>query len=169
MTDEKMRVLVVDDEKQIRRVLNAALSLHGYEVAEAASGEEGLTQAAAYQPDLIVLDLGLPDMDGTEVVRRLREWSQTPIIILSVREDEDDKIGALDAGADDYVTKPFGMGELLARVRAAMRHKTQEEDEQVLVFGELTLDLPHHVVSARGQKLKLAVDRVRDPEIPRQE
>lgn len=157
MTGEKMRILVVDDEKQIRRVLNAALALHGYEVVEAASGGEGLSQAVTYQPDLIVLDLGLPDMDGTEVVRRLREWSHAPIIILSVREDEDDKIEALDAGADDYVTKPFGMGELLARLRAAMRHMTEEEDEQVVVCGELTLDLPHHAVTVRGQKLKLAV------------
>ena len=155
MPSDKVRILVIDDEMQIRRVLTVVLAHHGYEVLEAASGDEGLSQAAASQPDLIVLDLGLPDMDGTEVIRRLREWTQVPIIILSVREDEGDKIEALDVGADDYVSKPFAMGEFLARMRVALRRGTDEADEPVLTFGELTVDLRRHLVTVRGKKLKL--------------
>ncbi len=149
------RILVIDDEKQIRRMLKTALTGFGYDIAEASSGQEGLNQTTMFHPDLIVLDLGLPDFDGTEVVRRLREWTQIPIIILSVREQEQDKIRALDAGADDYITKPFGMGELLARIRVALRHAAKTEDEPVLTFGELTVDLAHRRVILREEDLKL--------------
>jgi two-component system, OmpR family, KDP operon response regulator KdpE len=155
MGSDGARILVVDDEKQIRRMLKTALTGFGYDVAEASSGHEGLNQTAIFHPDLIILDLGLPDFDGTEVVRRLREWTQIPIIILSVREQEQDKIRALDAGADDYITKPFGMGELLARIRVALRHIAKTEDEPVLTFGELTVDLAHRRVTLKGEDLKL--------------
>jgi two-component system, OmpR family, KDP operon response regulator KdpE len=152
---EGARILVIDDEKQIRRMLRAALAGHGYDMAEASSGKEGLSQAAIFHPDLIILDLGLPDLDGIEVIKRLREWTETPIIILSVREHEEDKIGALDAGADDYVTKPFSMGELLARLRVALRHTAKTEDEPIIALGELTLDIARRYVSMEGTEIKL--------------
>jgi two-component system KDP operon response regulator KdpE len=155
MPSEGARILVIDDEKQIRRMLKVALEGNGYDVAEAATGHDGLNQAAIFHPDLIVLDLGLPDMDGVEVIKRLREWTGTPVIILSVREHEDDKVDALDAGADDYVTKPFSMGELLARLRAALRHVAKTDDEPVLTFGELTIDLARRNVMLRGEEIKL--------------
>ena len=129
MSADGARILVVDDEKQIRRMLKAALEGYGYDIGEAASGHEGLSQTSIFHPDVIILDLGLPDLDGIEVIQRLREWTQVPIIVLSVREHEDDKIKALDAGADDYVTKPFSMGELLARLRAALRRTAKSEDD----------------------------------------
>lgn len=156
MSSDAIRIMVIDDEIQIRRVLTVVLTQHGYDVREAASGGEGLSLAATLKPDLIVLDLGLPDIDGVEVLHRLREWTQTPVIILSVREDESDKVVALDAGADDYVTKPFVMGEFLARVRVALRRRAEETDEPVLTFGELTLDLARRLVTVRGEKLKLS-------------
>lgn len=156
MENKGIRILVIDDETQIRKLLRVALSGHGYEVAEAASGNEGLNEAAVYRPDLIILDLGLPDIDGLDVVRRLREWSKTPVIILSVKEQENDKIAALDAGADDYVTKPFGMGELLARIRAAIRHLAGAGEEPILNFGELMIDLAHRHVSVDGLEIKLS-------------
>ncbi len=155
MPPEGARILVIDDEKQILRMLKVALEGNGYDVAEAASGHDGLNQTAVFHPDLIILDLGLPDMDGVEVIKRLREWTRTPIIILSVREHEDDKIDALDAGADDYVTKPFSMGELLARLRVALRHVAKTDDEPVLTFGELTMDLARRNVILQGQEIKL--------------
>lgn len=155
MPSEGTRILVIDDEKQIRRMLKTALTGYGYDIAEASTGHEGLNQTAIFHPDLIILDLGLPDLDGIEVIKKLREWTQTPIIILSVREDEDDKIRALDAGADDYVTKPFSMGELLARLRVALRHMAKTEDEPVLVFGKLTVDLAHRLVLLDGEEIKL--------------
>ncbi len=151
------RILVVDDEKQIRRILAASLASRGNEVVEAASGGEAVSRTALNQPDLIILDLGLPDIDGIEVIRRVREFTQTPIIILSVREGEEDKIEALNAGADDYVTKPFAMGELLARVRVALRRAFREEDEGVIVNGDMTVDLGRHLITARGQKVRLSV------------
>ncbi|MBZ4687871.1 MAG: two-component system, OmpR family, operon response regulator KdpE [Clostridia bacterium] len=149
------RVLVIDDESQIRKMLKVALKAHGYEIEEASLGQEGLEKAAVFHPDLIILDLGLPDVDGFQVINRLREWSQVPVIILSVKEQEEDKIKALDAGADDYVTKPFSMGELLARVRVALRHAAKTEDEPVLTIGELTIDLAHRLVTVGGQPIKL--------------
>ena len=135
------RILIIDDEKQIRRLLNVSLTGHGYRLEEAESGLDGLNKAVVFRPDLIILDLGLPDLDGLEIIRQLREWSKIPVIILSVREQENDKITALDAGADDYVTKPFGMGELLARIRTTLRHAAGLGNEPVLDFGDLVVDV----------------------------
>lgn len=151
------RILLIDDERAIRRLLRAALSAHGYEVLEAASGEEGLQLAATQHPDVIILDLGLPDLDGVQVTRRLREWTQTPIIILSVRGSEEDKITALDAGADDYLTKPFGTGELTARIRAALRRIQPSGEGQQPVFqvDGLRVDVLHRTVSVDGQPVDL--------------
>jgi two-component system, OmpR family, KDP operon response regulator KdpE len=155
MAADGARILVIDDEKQIRRMLKTALAGYGYDMAEASTAHEGLSHATTFHPDLIILDLGLPDLDGTEVIVRLREWTDTPIVILSVREHEDDKIKALDAGADDYITKPFSMGELLARIRVALRHVTRTEDEPVLVFGDLALDIARRIVTVKGKEVKL--------------
>lgn len=146
---------MVDDEAPIRKLLNVALSGHGYKIDEAASGQEGLRKAAMFRPELIILDLGLPDMDGMEVLKQLREWSKVPVIILSVKEREDDKIAALDAGADDYVTKPFGMGELLARIRTSLRHVAGTKAEPVLTFDDLTVDLSRRQVLVGGKEIKL--------------
>ncbi len=155
MAAEGARILVIDDEHEIRRMLSVALSAHGYAVAEAASGRDGLSQALIFHPDLVVLDLGLPDLDGMEVIGHLREWSRVPIVILSVREHESDKIAALDAGADDYVTKPFSMGELLARIRVAIRRAAKTEDEPVLTFADLTVDLARRMVLFGREEVKL--------------
>ena len=152
---EGARILVIDDENEIRRMLQVGLSAHGYTLGEAASGKEGLNQVLIFHPDLVILDLGLPDIDGLDVLRRLREWSQVPVIVLTVRDREGDKVSALDGGADDYVTKPFSMGELLARIRVAMRHATRSEDEPVLAFGDLTLDFARRVVLLKQQEIKL--------------
>jgi len=130
-----LRVLVVDDERAIRRYLHAALNAQGYTIYEAASGREAMTAVVADRPDLIVLDLGLPDLDGVEVTRQLREWTTIPIIILSVREQESDKVAALDAGADDYLTKPFSSGELMARIRVALRRSRQATSTPVFESG----------------------------------
>lgn len=150
------RILIIDDEIQIRRLLKVALTGHGYVVKEAACGEDGLKEAVMYRPDLIILDMGLPDKEGMEIIGNLREWSKVPIIIVSVREDEADKIGALDAGADDYVTKPFNMGELLARMRAALRHAAGAGEEPVFNFNELTIDLAHRRVKIYDTEIKLS-------------
>jgi two-component system, OmpR family, KDP operon response regulator KdpE len=155
MASEGARILVVDDEHEIRRMLSVALSAHGYAVAEASSGKEGLSQVLIFHPDIVILDLGLPDLDGMEVMGRLREWSQVPVIILSVRERESDKIAALDAGADDYLTKPFSMGELLARIRVAIRRMAKTDDEPVLTFGDLTIDLARRMVLLGQEEVKL--------------
>lgn len=155
MSASGARILVIDDEKQIRRMLKAALEGYGYDIGEAASGHEGMSQATIFHPDVIILDLGLPDIDGIEVIVRLREWTQIPIIVLSVREHEDDKIKALDAGADDYVTKPFGMGELLARIRASLRRIAHSEDEPVLTFADLSIDIAMRSVTMKGEEIKL--------------
>jgi two-component system KDP operon response regulator KdpE len=149
------RVLVVDDEPQIRRFLRATLVAHGYGVVEAGSGREALERATTERPDIVILDLGLPDIDGVEVLRRLREWSRVPVIVLSVRSDERDKVAALDNGADDYVTKPFGAGELLARMRAALRHRPDAIDEPIFRVGELVVDLTHRRVTVDGVEIKL--------------
>lgn len=149
------RVLIVDDERAIRRFLRTVLEAHDYRVIEAERGQDGLAAVAQHRPDLLILDLGLPDMEGMDVTRRLREWSEIPIIILSVREREEDKIAALDAGADDYLTKPFSAGELLARLRAALRRVTPPASEAVLSCRELTIDLPRHKVTMAGEELQL--------------
>lgn len=155
MADRQQRILVVDDEPQIRRLLKVALSAHGYEVEDAASGQAALDRTALGHPDLVILDLGLPDFDGVTVVRRLREWSQVPVIILSVREQEADKVAALDAGADDYVTKPFGMGELLARLRVSLRRAEPKGEAPILTLGGLVIDRARRLVSVDGREVKL--------------
>lgn len=149
------RILIVDDEEQIRRLLRVALEAHEYHIDEAPSGQDGLRQAVMFHPDLIILDLGLSDLDGLSVLGRIREWSQVPVIILTVIEQEGEKIKALDAGADDYVTKPFSMGELLARIRVAMRHAAKTEDEPVITVGDLSIDLAHRLVTLKGKEVKL--------------
>jgi two-component system, OmpR family, KDP operon response regulator KdpE len=151
-------VLVIEDEPQIRRFLRATLPAHGYWLLEAETAQAGLTQAAMHQPELIILDLGLPDLDGLEVTRRLREWTTVPILVLSARGQETDKVVALDAGADDYLTKPFGIQELLARIRVALRHAahlTQEPREPVFTVGELRVDLGHRRVYVANQEVHL--------------
>jgi two-component system, OmpR family, KDP operon response regulator KdpE len=150
------KVLVVDDEPQIRRALRTSLGAHGHEVRTAANGEEAIVSAAEEQLDLVFLDLGLPDLDGTEVIRRIRSFSDVPIIVLSVRDRQADKVDALDAGADDYVTKPFGVDEVLARLRAAMRRShAGEPGPAVLGFDDLEIDLGRQLVTARGQPVHL--------------
>jgi two-component system KDP operon response regulator KdpE len=141
------RILVVDDEVQIRKALSVNLSARGYEVDTAASGEEALTHAAAHHPDLVLLDIGLPGIDGVEVVEGLRGWTNVPIIMLSVRDSEADKVRALDAGADDYVTKPFGMNEVLARLRAALRRHQPAPEQPAITTQSFTLDLVEKVAS----------------------
>jgi two-component system KDP operon response regulator KdpE len=150
------RVLVVDDEPQIRRALRLSLEAHGYEVRTASNGGEAVVAAADERPDLLFLDLGLPDLDGTEVIRRVRAFSQVPVIVLSVRDRQSDKVAALDAGADDYVTKPFGMEEVLARLRAALRRTSPEEPGPVVLgFGTLEVDLGRRLVSLGGERVHL--------------
>lgn len=149
-------VLVVDDEPQIRRALRTSLEAHGYEVATVGTGEEGVLAAAEQAPDLMLLDLGLPDIDGTEVIRRVRAFSDVPVIVLSVRESQTDKVAALDAGADDYVTKPFGMQELLARSRATMRRTQSDEPAApILRFDTVQVDLPKRLVTLDGDQVRL--------------
>ncbi|MCB8816073.1 response regulator [Desulfosporosinus shakirovi] len=157
MENKGQRILIVDDDTQIRRFLRVALTSHGYVVKDAKTGREGLEAVAMFSPDLVVLDIGLPDIDGLDVVRQLREWTKVPIIILSVKEQEGEKIMALDLGADDYVTKPFGMGELLARIRAAIRHTMGVEEQPVLNFEDLTLDLVHRRVTRDDIEIKLTL------------
>ncbi len=151
----KPTVLVVDDEVQIRRLLNVSLEANGYRVMEAATGQEGLTVAAQYPPDVVILDLGLPDLDGVTVLKRLREWSRVPVVVLSVRDREEDKIAALDNGADDYVTKPFSTGELLARLRVAQRHSAPSAEVTVFRSGPVSVDLTSRVVTREGKDVRL--------------
>jgi len=149
-------VLVVDDEPQIRRALRTSLEAHGYEVQTASNGEEAIVAAAEAAPDLVFLDLGLPDLDGTDVIRRVRTFSAVPVIVLSVRDRQADKVAALDAGADDYVTKPFGMEEVLARLRAALRRGPADPSEPAtLVFGSLIVDLGKRLVTLEGERVHL--------------
>ncbi|WP_029350997.1 response regulator [Bosea sp. 117] len=151
-----LRVLVIDDEPAIHRFMGPALTANGYETLRADNGADGLALAATRQPDVIVLDLGLPDMDGKEVIRRLRTWSDVPVVVLSARDREIEKIEALDLGADDFVNKPFGMGELMARLRAALRHHIQSKGETpVLKIGEVEIDVPRHRVMRGGEEVKL--------------
>lgn len=152
---QKIKVLVVDDEHAIRRFLRTSLNAHGYEVFEATNGEDAVMQTINLRPDLIILDLGLPGMDGIEVTRRIRSWSQIPIVILSVRNQDTEKIAALDAGADDYLTKPFSVGELTARLRVALRHAHHEETSQIFISGRLRVDLAARVVSCDGDEVQL--------------
>lgn len=154
-TSKGARILVVDDEPAIRRFLRTVLTAHGYTVFEAARGDDAVSQVSAQRPDVIVLDLGLPDMDGVQVTRVVREWSQTPIVILSVRGGEADKIAALDAGADDYLTKPFGTGELLARLRVALRRGARTTSEPIFVFEGLRMDQTKRVVTIDGKPVPL--------------
>jgi two-component system, OmpR family, KDP operon response regulator KdpE len=155
MVEAGQRVLVVDDENSIRRYLHAALSAQGFIVYEASNGQEAINGVISHHPDIIILDLGLPDFDGIEVTRRLREWSETPIIVLSVREAEIDKIAALDAGADDYLTKPFGTGELMARMRVAMRRIGGRSDEPVIQVDNLKMDVSHRLVTVDDNQISL--------------
>lgn len=155
MSEGNPRVLVVDDEQAILRFLRVALESQAYTVFEAATGQEALSDATAHKPDIIVLDLGLPDIDGVEVTRLLRQWTQIPIIILSVRGSEGDKIAALDAGADDYLTKPFGVGELLARLRATLRRTSQPQGGPVFASGDLKVDLARRLVTVAGREVQL--------------
>jgi two-component system KDP operon response regulator KdpE len=144
MTEDKGLILLIEDEPQMRRFLRITLQGYGHRLVEAVTGQEGLTQAATRNPDVVLLDLGLPDIDGLEVTARLREWSQVPVIVLSAREQEEDKIKALDAGADDYLTKPFSAGELLARIRVALRHKAMQQsgsEESEFIIDNLRVDL----------------------------
>jgi two-component system KDP operon response regulator KdpE len=148
--------LVIDDEVQIRRLLRVALESENYQVDEAQTGQQGLVEIANRKPAIILLDLGLPDMEGLEVLKRLREWSEAPVLVLSVRDDEAGKVAALDAGAEDYVTKPFSTPELLARLRAAQRKTRPEEEVSVFKSGDLIVDLTARVVTRAGHEVKLS-------------
>lgn len=152
---ENEKILIIDDELQIRRLLEITLSASGYKIIQSVNGKEGLVDAATYNPTLIVLDLGLPDIDGQEILKKLREWFNKPIIILSVRDSEDEIIHALDNGANDYLTKPFRSGELLARIRAAIRSIDNTSDTATLTFESLTIDLQSHIVKKNNELLKL--------------
>ena len=147
--------LIVDDEVQMRRLLRLSLESAGYKTIEAADGRDALVQAAMHRPDVVILDLGLPDMDGLAVLQRLREWTQVPVVVLSVREGDNDKVAALDAGADDYVTKPFSTPELLARLRVARRHVQPEDGQTVFHLGALEIDLAARRVTRKGQDVRL--------------
>jgi two-component system KDP operon response regulator KdpE len=152
-----LALLVIEDESQVRRFLRSSLDATVYKLIEAATGEAGLAAAASQHPDIILLDLGLPDIDGIEVTRRLREWTETPIIILSARGQDPDKIAALDAGADDYLTKPFSLPELLARIRVAERHAQQLGDKKDAIFtlGDLRIDRASRIVTVGGEEVRL--------------
>jgi two-component system, OmpR family, KDP operon response regulator KdpE len=156
MSDVAPTILVIEDEPQMRRFLKASLESHDYRIVEAVTAREGLAQATGRNPDVILLDLGLPDLDGIELTRRLREWSSTPVIVISARGREQDKIAALDAGADDYLTKPFGLGELLARLRVALRRVASADDGgSVFEVGDLKVDLAARLVYRRGMEVHL--------------
>lgn len=152
---QKLRILVIDDEAQVRRLLQMILETGDYQVAEAADAQHGLSEVALKAPDGIVLDLGLPDLDGIEVIRRLREWSKVPILVLSVRAGEDDKIAALDAGADDFLTKPFGGRELLARLRAILRRTQNSTEPAIVRFGDIEVDQSTRIVKRGNEEVRL--------------
>ena len=154
--NKKLKILVIDDEMQIRKLLEMALESYGYEAALAENGKEGLMKAATIHPDLAIVDLGLPDMDGKEVVSSLREWTDIPVIVLTAREQEQEKILALDEGADDYITKPFSMGELMARMRVCLRRASHNDDQStMLVCGGIAMNLMKHSVTVDGRDVKL--------------
>ncbi|MGQ0694613.1 MAG: response regulator, partial [Nitrospiraceae bacterium] len=155
---QEATIRLIEDEPEIRRFLRTALPAHGFRLYEAATGKDGLTEAKARNPDLILLDLGLPDLEGSEVIRQVREWTATPIIVLSARDQEQVKVAALDLGADDYVTKPFGVDELLARMRAALRHASRtaaDIGEPVFTLGDLKVDLGRRLVFVSGKETHL--------------
>lgn len=154
--NDKPLVLIVDDEPQIRRLLTVTLEANGYRVLSAVSGQEGLVLAAQHKPALIILDIGLPDLSGQEVLRRLREWSAVPVIVLSVRDDEKGKVAALDTGADDYVTKPFNTDELLARARVALRRSSGKDEAAVIQAKNLVVDFASRRVTVGGREVKLS-------------
>ena len=156
MSTDHPRILLIEDEQEIRRFLRVSLTARGFELVECTAGREGVLQAATQPPDAIILDLGLPDIDGMDVIREVREWSRVPIIVLSARGQEQQKVAALDAGADDYLTKPFGVGELLARLRVALRHAAAgESGEATLTLGPLHVDLARRQVALNGQEVHL--------------
>lgn len=156
MNAKKEKILVIDDEKEIRKLLRVTLTAHNFLIDESEDGNTGVKKTAFFKPDLILLDLSLPDIDGLEVLKQVREFSSAPIIILSVRESENDKILALDCGADDYITKPFGIGELLARIRTAIRHSKKEDNDPVIVLGKLKIDLAERKVYSDSNEVKLS-------------
>ena len=155
MTEKGLRVLIIDDEPQIRKLLKVSLQTHSYQLSEAENGQEGIQQAAAFKPDLAIVDLGLPDMDGKAVIQQIREWSAMPIIILTARDQEQEKIAALDAGADDYITIPFGIGELMARMRVCLRRMATSDSEPILRCGGLAVDLLQRRVTVDEREIKL--------------
>ena len=158
MSEEKELILLIEDEPQMRRFLRITLQTHGYRLVEAATAQEGLMQATTRSPDVVLLDLGLPDLDGLDVTKRLREWTHTPIIVISAREQEQDKVNALDAGADDYLTKPFNAGELLARIRVALRHAAKQGSGQVdpvFTVQNLKVDLSQRQVYVEEKEVHL--------------
>ena len=155
MTEPRPTVLIVEDEPEIRKFLRSSLGAEGYRVVESETGERGAIDAGTHKPDLAIVDLGLPDIDGLQVIRRIRSWSPMPVIVLSARAQERSKIDALDAGADDYVTKPFGVGELLARVRAALRHATRTPSGTVLALGQARIDLEKRRAMVDGREVHL--------------
>jgi two-component system KDP operon response regulator KdpE len=154
---DRPHILVIDDEEQILRALRTILGQQNYQVSAAQTGEDGLALAAALQPDCIILDLGLPDLDGVEVCRRLREWTELPVIVLSAHDSQAEKVAALDAGADDYLTKPFGVDELLARARVALRHRARSQGSKTSLVqaGRVTIDLASHLVTRDGEMVRL--------------
>ena len=155
---DRPRILIIEDEPEIRRFLRVSLSSHDFDLVESEKGRDGILQAATHQPDLIILDLGLPDIDGVEVIRQVRDWSQVPIVVLSARGQERDKVAALDAGADDYLTKPFGIGELLARIRVALRHSAQQAtgaQDSTYKVAHLRVDLGRRQVFVNDREVHL--------------
>ena len=153
--DSTNRILVIDDESQIRKLLKVSLKSQGFYIEESHDGRDGINKVAIIKPDLVILDLGLPDMDGKEVIREIREWSNVPIVIQTARDQEQEKIEALDNGADDYITKPFGIGELLARIRVCLRRKTEDENEHIFNFGGLIIDLVNRRITVDNMEIKL--------------
>lgn len=156
MSNETKKIVIIDDEAAIRRLLRVSLEAHGYEIFEGASAQSGVQEVIARRPDLVLLDLGLPDQDGVEVLKNIREWSKVPIVVLTVKDSEEKKVEALDLGADDYVTKPFGVPELLARVRVAIRHASLPTNEPVFKSGPLEIDKAAHLVRVQGTEVKLS-------------